>query len=162
MVALVASVASVALVETFDLAPHSIQAIDTLGYPLPVYSQEGSKTFSTTNTESVTFYNNINIYPNPASDYLMLELGSLYGEYIEVFDNLGQKRQEQTLNQRGTVQVPVNSLSTGLYMIKIKTEKGKSKIFNTLNIPVKTESDVTYHLSAHTNNIKSYKLSNCK
>ncbi len=110
----------------FDLAPHSIQAIDTLGYPLPVYSQEGSKTFSTTNTESVTFYNNINIYPNPASDYLMLELGSLYGEYIEVFDNLGQKRQEQTLNQRGTVQVPVNSLSTGLYMIKIKTEKGSA------------------------------------
>lgn len=110
----------------FDLVPHSIKAIDTLGYPLPVYALEASKIFSTTNTESIITYNNISIYPNPATDYLMLDLGTLYGEYLEIFDNLGQKQQEQTLNQRGIIQVPVNSLNTGLYLIKIKTEKGSA------------------------------------
>jgi len=110
----------------FDLKPHSSRAIDTLGYPLPVYTQEASKTFSTTNTENIITYNNIGIYPNPASDYLMLDLGTIYGEYVEIFDNLGQKQQEQTLNQRGIVQIPVNSLHTGVYVLKIKTEKGSA------------------------------------
>lgn len=110
----------------FNLKPHSAKAIDTLGYPLPVYIQEASKTFNTTSTENVIIYNNIGIYPNPADDYLMLDLGTIYGEYVEIFDNLGQKQQEQTLNQRGIIQIPVNSLHTGVYILKIKTEKGSA------------------------------------
>lgn len=110
----------------FDLKPHSIKAIDTLGLPIPIYGQEGSKTFSTTNTENIITYNNISIYPNPARDYLMLDLGNVNGEYVEIFDNLGQKQQEQTLNQRGVVQIPIDSLTMGLYVIKIKTEKGSA------------------------------------
>ena len=110
----------------FDLIPHSIQGIDTLGYPIAIEGQEGSITFSTTSTQSITSYRNINIYPNPVDDILTLELGNVYGEYIEVFDNLGHKIQEQTLNQRGTVQVPVEGIPTGLYLFKVQTEDGSA------------------------------------
>lgn len=110
----------------FDLTPHSIQAIDTLGQPLPIAGQESSLIFSTTSTETITNFRNINIYPNPASDVLTLELGNVYAEYIEVFDNFGRKTQHQSINQRGTIQVPVSDLSEGLYLFKIQTEDGSA------------------------------------
>ena len=110
----------------FNLLPHSIQAIDTLGYPLPITSQEGSITFSTTATESITNYRNINIYPNPADEVLTLELGNVYGEYIEIFNNFGHKIQEHILDQRGTVRIPVSNIPTGLYLIRIQTEDGSA------------------------------------
>lgn len=110
----------------FELNPNSIQAIDTLGHSIPVTGQGGSITFSTTATETITSTRNINIYPNPADDFLTLELGNVYGEYIEIFDNLGHKIQEQTLNQRGTVQVPVENIPAGLYLFKVQTESGSA------------------------------------
>lgn len=110
----------------FDLYPHSIQAIDTLGNPLTVTGQEASITFSTTATESINNYRNINVYPNPASDLLTLELGSVYGEYIEIINSFGQIVYEQTLNQRGTVQIPISRISTGLYLLKVHTEEGSA------------------------------------
>ncbi len=108
----------------FDLIPYAIQAIDTLGAPLPMVGQEGSITFSTTSTETVTNYRNINMHPNPVQDVLTLELGHIYADYIEVFDCLGNKMKEQSINQRGTVLLPVNTLTTGLYIFKIHTEEG--------------------------------------
>ena len=110
----------------FDLNPHSIQAIDTLGNPLSVTGQEASITFSTTATESINNYRNINIYPNPASDLLTLELGSVYGDYLEIINIFGQTIHEQTLNQRGTVQIPISGVSTGLYLLKVHTEEGSA------------------------------------
>lgn len=107
----------------FNLNPHSIQAIDTLGYPIAMEGISNSTTFSTTSTESVITYRNINIYPNPVDDLLTLELGNTYVEYLEIFDNFGHKVKEQRINQSGTLQIPVAELSTGFYIIKIQTEQ---------------------------------------
>ena len=45
--------------------------------------------------------------------------------------------------------------------VSVETKAGKSKwkIFNTLNIPVKTDKDITYHLGLHGDNVKSHKIS---
>jgi len=43
--------------------------------------------------------------------------------------------------------------------VETKNGKLKSKIFNTLNIPVKTEKDIVYHLGLHGDNVKSHKIS---
>ncbi|MFK7947939.1 MAG: T9SS type A sorting domain-containing protein [Saprospiraceae bacterium] len=110
----------------FDLNPYAIQAIDTLGQPIPITGQEGSVTFSTTATESISNYQNISLYPNPVESILTLELGNVYGEYIEIFNSIGHKIQEQTLNQRGTIQVSVDNISTGWYLFKVQTENGSA------------------------------------
>ena len=46
--------------------------------------------------------------------------------------------------------------------VEKETVKGKVKIFNTLNIPVKSEKEIVHHLSMHSENIKSHKISYCK
>ncbi|NJN78624.1 MAG: T9SS type A sorting domain-containing protein, partial [Saprospiraceae bacterium] len=108
----------------FNLFPHDIQAIDTLGYPIAMEGFPNSITFSTTSTESVlNNYRNISIYPNPVEDVMTLELGDTYADYIEIYDNLGNKVKEQSINQRGTLQIAVESLPTGFYVIKIQTEE---------------------------------------
>lgn len=37
--------------------------------------------------------------------------------------------------------------------------KSKSKVFNTLSIPVKDDKEITYHLGVHGDNIKSHRVS---
>jgi hypothetical protein len=107
----------------FNLNPHSIQAIDTLGYPIAMEGMSNSTTFNTTSTESIVNSRNINIYPNPVDDLLTLELGDIYAERLEIYDNLGNQVQYQDINQRGTLQIHVASLPTGFYIVKIQTEQ---------------------------------------
>jgi hypothetical protein len=107
----------------FNLNPHSIQAIDTLGYPIAMEGMSNSTTFNTTSTESIISYRNINIYPNPVDDMLTLALGDVYAEYLEIYDNLGNQVKYQRINQRGTLQIPVETLPTGFYIVKIQTEQ---------------------------------------
>lgn len=45
---------------------------------------------------------------------------------------------------------------------KVTDKKGKKKIFNTLNIPIKDDKEIVHHLSMHSENIKSQKISYCK
>jgi hypothetical protein len=107
----------------FNLNPNSIQAIDTLGYPIAMEGISNSTTFNTTSTESIISYRNINIYPNPADDVLTLELGDTHVEYLEIYDNLGNQVKYQNINQKGTLQIAVESLPTGFYIIRIQTEQ---------------------------------------
>jgi PKD repeat protein len=108
----------------FDLAPFAIQGIDTLGYPIAIIGEEGSVVFNTTSTESINNYRNISLSPNPADDLILLNLGNIEGEFIEIFDNTGVRVKQQTLNQRGTVTVAVEDLHTGLYLVKVHTKDG--------------------------------------
>jgi hypothetical protein len=107
----------------FNLEPHTIQAIDTLGYPISMEGLSNSMTFSTTSTASVMSYRNINIYPNPVDEVMTIDLGGVYADYLEIYDNLGNTVKQQSVNQRGTVQIPVETLPTGFYIIKIQTEE---------------------------------------
>ena len=107
----------------FNLEPHTIQAIDTLGYPISMEGLSNSMTFSTTSTASVMSYRNINIYPNPVDEVMIIDLGGVYADYLEIYDNLGNTVKQQSVNQRGTVQIPVETLPTGFYIIKIQTEE---------------------------------------
>lgn len=107
----------------FNLNPHSIQAIDTLGYPIAMEGMANSTTFNTTSTESIISYRNINIYPNPVDDMLTLELGDVHAEYLAIYDYLGNQVKYQNINQRGTLQVSVAELPTGFYIVKVQTEQ---------------------------------------
>jgi hypothetical protein len=68
-------------------------------------------------------YRNINIYPNPVDEVMIIDLGGVYADYLEIYDNLGNTVKQQSVNQRGTVQIPVETLPTGFYIIKIQTEE---------------------------------------
>ncbi len=77
--------------------------------------------FSTLTVEQVVLEDHaITVYPNPASDYI--NISTTYNiQYVEMFDVLGKK---VTLTENNN-QIHVNNLQSGIYIIKIFTNKGK-------------------------------------
>jgi len=61
----------------------------------------------------------ISVYPNPASDYLYVSTKNQIIS-VEMFDILG-KKVSQVLNGN---QIPVSNLQSGIYLVKVYTDKG--------------------------------------
>ncbi|MDH8702303.1 hypothetical protein M2138_001664 [Dysgonomonadaceae bacterium PH5-43] len=66
---------------------------------------------------------NISIYPNPVEDILYVSLDD-YINSISVFDVSGKKLIDKNVNTSGVVSVPVNSLTTGVYVIIVEMPSG--------------------------------------
>lgn len=77
----------------------------------------------------------INVYPNPATYYLNVDifapdLNEINSFYIQVFDILGRNLSQKlgldmnTYNAQQTIQLNISSLSTGQYFIKIISQNG--------------------------------------
>ncbi len=66
---------------------------------------------------------NINIYPNPANDRLYIETQTKTLT-VEIYDVYGRLQDNKTISQQDNVVVDVANLKTGIYFVKINTEKG--------------------------------------
>ena len=72
------------------------------------------------------------IFPNPATDYaqLKLELTKAQNARISILNTVGQEIlvvQDDYLSQEiNTIQLPLQSLTTGIYLVKIEVENGVS------------------------------------
>ena len=67
--------------------------------------------------------NEVLVFPNPANSAVQIQ-GDQIIEKIDVYNLLGQKLSSQNFNTRYAT-LDVNELSTGMYIIKIATEKGE-------------------------------------
>lgn len=78
--------------------------------------------------------NNIEIYPNPVSKKLTINLETTKAVTIEVYNVLGQVKKTHVHNG-GTSTLDVNDLAAGIYFIRYTTEQGKvvSKQFKKIN-----------------------------
>lgn len=65
----------------------------------------------------------IKVFPNPASKELNIDLGDLNGNYIEMYNALGQLVLTKEM-EGNKDQVVVNGLAKGLYFVNIHTDKG--------------------------------------
>ncbi len=62
----------------------------------------------------------VSIYPNPTSDVINIK-STIIIDSVEMFDLLGK----QVLTIQGTEQIKVNHLPTGVYILKVYSDKGK-------------------------------------
>ncbi len=62
----------------------------------------------------------LNIYPNPASEYVKIETGSNTNHEISLFDLSG--RAVRLENGIGTYQLDLNGLQSGIYFIQVKSD----------------------------------------
>ncbi len=89
-------------------------------------SSTGNVSFTKTKLSSVgigeIFENNLRIYPNPVSDYLMIETG-LEAEYqFEIFDLAGKLQISESAS-KAINKIDVQNLNSGIYFIRILTEQ---------------------------------------
>ena len=66
---------------------------------------------------------NIKVYPNPVSDRLYIETET-QALTIEIYDVYGRRQVTETPSHQGNVVIDVENLKSGIYFVKINTEKG--------------------------------------
>ncbi len=71
--------------------------------------------------EDVTVSDIVKIYPNPASDYIMISCESESVRNVQIYDLTGRIVMEDEFTSR----IDVSSLSAGNYLLKIKTDEGE-------------------------------------
>jgi hypothetical protein len=68
---------------------------------------------------------NVNVYPNPVNDILYIETQTLTQTLtIEIYDVYGRLQDYETTRLQGNVAIDVADLKSGIYFVKINTEKG--------------------------------------
>ena len=68
--------------------------------------------------------NNCAIYPNPVNDRLYIETHSLT-QTIEIYDVFGRPQVTETPSHQGNLTIDVSNLNSGIYFVKVVTEKGE-------------------------------------
>ncbi len=96
------------------------------------------KSYSSTATDSITVDSTTaKVYPNPASEYINIDLSSGWGEgtTIEIVDVFGRKILIQNMNDLLTIQLDISALKNGLYILQIKNKNSSTiKSFKILKI----------------------------
>lgn len=116
--------------------------VDDYAYQEPIILPEdeyksGSIVFNLPNPE--TFIPEIiDIYPNPAKDYLIVELkkGNVSGAKLMIFDNQGRPAKDLNLPERQqNLIVPIKDLEPGFYylIVEINGETLNTKKFSKIN-----------------------------
>lgn len=84
-------------------------------------------TFITTSNRNTVDNNKLNVYPNPAKDVLNVSYEAANGADVTLTDMMGNKVLAASANA-GTTQLSMNTagLQTGMYILNISTEKGKT------------------------------------
>ena len=66
-----------------------------------------------------------NVYPNPVGDKLFIEAEATVEE-ISIYDVYGRLQVAETPSHQGEVAVDMTDLNSGIYFVKVRTEKGES------------------------------------
>lgn len=116
--------------QDFAVHIHAVKAVDVDGNeinlslpedPASVFFQNG---MTITKAVDLIEDNQLEIYPNPATDNLQISLSEeLHPQEVEVFDLLG-KRVLYSEMYNSQLELNVSRLQYGIYVLKVKTEEG--------------------------------------
>jgi len=65
-------------------------------------------------------FQNINVYPNPATNAVFLDNSKAQFDSVVVYNNLGQEILTQKLNSTNQENIDINALASGIYLLKFK------------------------------------------
>jgi hypothetical protein len=104
----------------------------TSEYRLQLIDKDGKYTYSDVKAVQQGIVTGVNIYPNPAHDYVNITLSGTAGEsmLIRLFNPAGQLLQEKNIANAGgtTVPIAVSSYPEGNYLIVVSAADGSRQI----------------------------------
>ncbi|CAI2768105.1 DUF7619 domain-containing protein [Flavobacterium collinsii] len=97
-------------------------------YNFPILTNKPTSTFKTLGTQDFSFSNYFNVYPNAVYDILNITAKNTIDIIsMSVYNVLGQL-EISVPNGKNTSTIDVSSLTTGNYILKVKTDKGISGV----------------------------------
>jgi hypothetical protein len=74
--------------------------------------------------EEVVLHDEIQVYPNPASDYITIESGDFNLKDVLIYNRLGQVVFSRKITNQNRIHIKIENLPHGIYFAKIHTDKG--------------------------------------
>lgn len=118
-------------VVAFTIPVDGIQAIDSSGNPVTLTTTGTPDTLwikslgDISKTKDLLLQKAVQLYPNPATDQITINTGSLNFNSISIVNSLGQTVKEVVpAASQNSVKIDVNQWNPGLYIARITTEKG--------------------------------------
>ncbi len=108
--------------ETFDLEVTYNPEMNTGNFENNGLSEVNAVKMSATGISNPAS-DNLKVYPNPAKEMLIIESASIIRE-VDIMNFTGQTVYTNTSVDSKTMQVNVSAFATGVYFVKIKTDKG--------------------------------------
>jgi hypothetical protein len=72
--------------------------------------------------------NNFNIYPNPASSVVNIEIKpTIEKQKVSIYSTSGQLVKQTEVTESGMVRIDISDIRKGFYLVEIKNEKGEAK-----------------------------------
>ena len=95
-------------------------------YNAPIVTNNATTTITALATQDFEFENYFNVYPVPANSTLNIETKTIIGvKSIEIYNQLGQMVLVIP-NAETVTDIDISDLKTGVYFIKLNTDKGKA------------------------------------
>ena len=91
-----------------------------------------------------------NVYPNPASEYVEIDLGREYGDVeIQIINMTGKVQMHSKLSNIRAKKINVNNLPKGVYVLHVKSDLINCKHFFDMSAGVKQKAccSARLHLS---------------
>lgn len=118
----------------FIVSVNGVKMVDSLGNELDINLENTPSTLVFSKTETTNINNpelsqKVQLFPNPATEKVIINIKDLDGEHLEVFNNFGQLLLEKNIND-SQVELNLKDWNAGVYFVKIKTaERVVSKRF---------------------------------
>jgi len=114
----------------FIVSVNGVKMIDAEGNILDINLENTPSTlvFAKVETETTNINNSelaqkIDLFPNPATEKVVINISDLEGERLEIFNNVGQTLLEKDIND-SRIELNTKDWSAGIYFVKIKTAEG--------------------------------------
>lgn len=91
-------------------------------YNHPILTNDANTVFQSLSVGEHTFDKSIKMYPNPANDFVTIEAKNTI-KSVEFYDVQGRILQTNLVNET-SVKLELSNYSSGMYYLKIKTDKG--------------------------------------
>ena len=81
------------------------------------------QSFATAMLSADEINNSIQVYPNPANEKVIIELGNLIGQHLKIMNAIGQVVYDTEIKNK-KIEIDLSDLANGIYTVQVQTTNG--------------------------------------
>ena len=108
----------------------ALKLAGAVSYRLKMIDIDGTSVYSPIKTVKTDAEMEIAVFPNPATEYIMINAGDNVSHKVQIFSQAGQLLKQASVN--GKTKIPVSGFTPGNYIVRTIDENGLARSFKLL------------------------------